>query len=170
MSMAELNNENVLKALTDAFGDALLHSEMQFGMLNVEIPADRNLDIIGWLKSNESLKMEFLTDLCAVHYPEQKGRELAVVYHLHSWTKNYRMRIKCFVSAQKPEIASLTGLYNAANWMERETFDFYGVQFSGHPDLRRILNMDEMDYHPLLKQYALEDETRDDKDDSFFGR
>lgn len=170
MSMAELNNENVLKALTDAFGDAILHSEMQFGMLNVEIPADRNLDIIGWLKSNKSLKMEFLTDLCAVHYPEQKGRELAVVYHLHCWTQNYRMRIKCFVSAQKPEIASLTGLYNAANWMERETFDFYGVQFSGHPDLRRILNMDEMDYHPLLKQYALEDETRDDKDDSFFGR
>jgi NADH-quinone oxidoreductase subunit C len=139
-------------------------------MLSVEIPADRNLDIIGWLKTNQDLKMEFLTDVCAVHYPEQKGRELAVVYHLHSWTKNYRMRVKCFVSADKPEIASLTGLYSGANWMERETFDFYGVQFAGHPDLRRILNMDEMDYHPLLKQYALEDETRDDKDDSFFGR
>ncbi len=170
MSMAELTNEIVLKALTDAFTDGILHSEEQYGMLSVEIPADRNLDIIGWLKTNEDLKMEFLTDVCAVHYPEQKGRELAVVYHLHSWTKNYRMRVKCFVSADKPEIASLTGLYNSANWMERETFDFYGVQFSGHPDLRRILNMDEMDYHPLLKQYALEDETRDDKDDSFFGR
>jgi NADH-quinone oxidoreductase subunit C len=92
------------------------------------------------------------------------------VYHLHSWTKNFRMRIKCFLNAEKPEIASMTSLYNSANWMERETFDFYGVQFVGHPDLRRILNMDEMDYHPLLKQYALEDETRDDKDDSFFGR
>ncbi len=168
--MTELNNENVLQALTSAFGDAVLQSEVLYGMLNVEIPADRNTEIIGWLKSHTDLKMEFLTDLCAVHYPEHKGREIAVVYHLHSWTKNFRMRIKCFLNAEKPEIASMTSLYNSANWMERETFDFYGVQFIGHPDLRRILNMDEMDYHPLLKQYALEDETRDDKDDSFFGR
>jgi NADH-quinone oxidoreductase subunit C len=80
------------------------------------------------------------------------------------------MRVKCFLPSEKPEIPTMTGLYSGANWMERETFDFYGVQFSGHPDLRRILNMDEMDYHPLLKQYALEDETRDDKEDSFFGR
>lgn len=168
--MTELNNENVLQALTSAFGDAVLQLEVLYGMLNVEIPADRNTEIIGWLKSHADVKMEFLTDLCAVHYPEQKGREIAVVYHLHSWTKNFRMRIKCFLNAEKPEIASMTSLYNSANWMERETFDFYGVQFIGHPDLRRILNMDEMDYHPLLKQYALEDETRDDKDDSFFGR
>ena len=80
------------------------------------------------------------------------------------------MRIKCFVAAATPEVPTLTTLFDAANWMERETFDFYGIQFVGHPDLRRILNMDEMDYHPLLKQYALEDETRDDKDDRFFGR
>jgi len=168
--MTELNNENVLQLLKDAFGDAVSQSEEQFGMLSVEIPADRNTEIIGWLKDHEEIKMGFLTDVCAVHYPELKGRELAVVYHLHSWTNNFRMRLKCFVAKEKPEIATLTGLYNSANWMERETFDFYGVQFTGHPDLRRILNMDEMDYHPLLKQYALEDETRDDKDDSFFGR
>lgn len=168
--MTELNNDNVLQALKDAFGDAISHSEVQYGMLSVEIPADKNTEIIGWLKEHVEIKMGFLTDLCAVHHPEQKGRELSVVYHLHSWTKNFRMRIKCFIAAEKPQIETLTGLYNAANWMERETFDFYGVQFTGHPDLRRILNMDEMDYHPLLKQYALEDETRDDKDDSFFGR
>ena len=168
--MAEVNNENVLQALKEVFGEAVMTEDTQYGMLSIEIPADRNAEIIGWLKDHSVISMGFLTDVCAVHYPDQKGRELSVVYHLHSWTKNFRMRLKCFLPAEKPEITTLTGLYNSANWMERETFDFYGVRFIGHPDLRRILNMDEMDYHPLLKQYALEDETRDDKDDSFFGR
>jgi NADH-quinone oxidoreductase subunit C len=68
------------------------------------------------------------------------------------------------------EILTITDLYAAANWMERETFDFFGIQFVGHPNLTRILNVDDMDYHPMLKAYALEDETRTDKDDTFFGR
>jgi len=168
--MTAVNNESVLQMLKEEFTEAVMQSDTQYGMLSVEIPADRNTEIVGWLKSHSLINMGFLTDVCAVHYPEQKGRALVVVYHLHSWTKNFRMRIKCFLPAEKPEIATMTGLYNSANWMERETFDFYGVQFIGHPNLKRILNMDEMDYHPLLKQYALEDETRDDKVDSFFGR
>jgi NADH-quinone oxidoreductase subunit C len=61
-------------------------------------------------------------------------------------------------------------LFDGANWQERETFDFFGVNFEGHPNMTRILNMDEMDYHPMLKQYHLEDGTREDKDDRFFGR
>lgn len=167
---SQINQESLLKAIADAFGDVLLSSETSYGILSVEIPAAKNTEIISWLKEHAEFKMGFLTDLCAVHYPEQKGRELAVVYHLHSWINNFRLRVKCFLPADNPEISSMTEVFSTANWMERETFDFYGVQFTGHPDLRRILNMDEMDYHPLLKQYALEDETRDDKDDSFFGR
>ena len=61
-------------------------------------------------------------------------------------------------------------MYAAANWMERETFEFYGINFLGHPDLRIILNVEDMDYHPLLKQYPLVDATRTDKDDKYFGR
>jgi NADH-quinone oxidoreductase subunit C len=64
----------------------------------------------------------------------------------------------------------VTSLYAAANWMERETFDFYGIIFTGHPNLRRILNADEMDYFPLRKEFPLEDATRSDKEDKYFGR
>ena len=69
-----------------------------------------------------------------------------------------------------PEIASATSLYAGANWMERETYDFYGVRFQGHPNLKRILNVDHMEIFPMLKQYPLEDSSREDKDDRFFGR
>ena len=68
------------------------------------------------------------------------------------------------------EVDTLTDLYSGANWMERETFDFYGIKFKGHPDLRVIVNSEDLGYHPLLKEYALEDGTRTDKDDTMFGR
>lgn len=80
------------------------------------------------------------------------------------------MRLKVFVPITKPEVPSLTGIYASANWMERETYDFYGVQFLGHPDLRRILNMDEMVDFPLRKEFPLEDPLREDKKDYHFGR
>ena len=70
----------------------------------------------------------------------------------------------------QPDVFTATQLYSSANWMERETFDFYGVNFVGHPNLIRILNVDEMDYFPMRKQYPLEDQTRVDKDDAMFGR
>ncbi len=117
-----------------------------------------------------SLGFQFLTDLTAVHYPERKGEELCIVTHLHNLVDNIRLRIKSYVSIDQPNITSLVPLFPGANWMERETYDFFGVQFEGHPDLRRILNADEMDYHPMRKEYPMEDPTRLDKDDEMFGR
>jgi NADH-quinone oxidoreductase subunit C len=105
-----------------------------------------------------------------VHYPNDTNREIAVVYQLHSWRNNFRLRLKAFLPISNPFIASLVPIYNGANWMERETFDFYGVNFEGHPNLKRILNEDSMDYFPMRKEFHLEDETREDKDDRFFGR
>ena len=67
-------------------------------------------------------------------------------------------------------VPTLTEVYPAANWMEREAYDFYGFHFAGHPNLKRILNMDEMNYHPMRKEYPLEDGTRHDKEDKYFGR
>ena len=114
--------------------------------------------------------MQFLTDVCGIHYPDNAGKELGVIYHLHSLQNNLRLRIKCFMPNDAPEIDTVSSVFASANWQERETFDFYGIHFTGHPDLRRILNVDEMDYFPLRKEYPLEDQTRTDKDDTYFGR
>ena len=113
---------------------------------------------------------QFLTDLTAVHYPDQAGRELAVVYHLHNLTDNIRLRLKVFTASAQPDVFTATQIYSAANWMERETYDFFGIHFVGHPNLKRILNVDEMEYFPLRKEFPLEDQTRIDKDDAMFGR
>ena len=165
-----LTNDAVLQLLKTQFGDAIVSSENPFDLLTLEVEASKCKDIIGWLKTNADLQINYLTNIGAVHYPDSTGRELAIVYHLHSLVNNFRIRLKAFISIDKPEIESVVDLYAGANWMERETFDFYGVLFKGHPDLRRILNEDSMDYFPLRKEYHLEDATREDKDDRFFGR
>jgi NADH-quinone oxidoreductase subunit C len=112
----------------------------------------------------------FMTDLTAVHYPAFVGRELAVVYHLHNLVDNVRIRFKVFADIKNPEVYTATGLFASANWQEREAYDFYGVQFVGHPNLIRIQNVEEMDYFPQRKEFPLEDQTRIDKDDEMFGR
>ena len=78
--------------------------------------------------------------------------------------------MKVFTDILKPDVFSATALYRSANWMERETYDFFGVNFIGHPNLIRILNVDEMDYFPMRKEFPLEEQTRVDKDDEMFGR
>jgi NADH-quinone oxidoreductase subunit C len=74
------------------------------------------------------------------------------------------------VNADKPAVRTVSDLFSAANWMERETYDFYGIIFEGHPNLKRILNVEYLDYFPMRKEYPLEDPTREDKDNRFFGR
>jgi NADH-quinone oxidoreductase subunit C len=105
-----------------------------------------------------------------MHYPDNAGQELGVVYHLHNWIKNIRVRVKIFFPSDDPHVPTATTLWAAANWMERQEYDFFGIEFTGHPDLRRILNVDDLDVFPMRKEYKLEDGTRTDKDDRFFGR
>jgi NADH-quinone oxidoreductase subunit C len=165
-----LSNEQVKQRLVAKFGDQVSNFEEPFGMLTFEAPKDMNLKLLQFLFDDEELSFQFLTDLTAVHYPAYKGRELAVVYHLHNLVENCRIRFKVFAPIEKPDVFSATKLFAAANWLEREAYDFYGVNFVGHPNLKRIQNVDEMDYFPLRKEYPLEDQTRIDKDDEMFGR
>lgn len=165
-----LTNETIQSKLTEKFGDQLTAFETTYGMLSFEAPKELNLKVLNYLYDDETLQFRFLTDLTGVHYPSQPGRELAVVYHLHNMKENIRIRFKVFTGINQPDIYTATGLFSAANWMERETFDFFGINFVGHPNLKRILNVDEMDYFPLRKEFPLEDQTRIDKDDEMFGR
>jgi NADH-quinone oxidoreductase subunit C len=165
-----LTNEYIKERLIAKFGDQVHGFEEPYGMLTFEVAKEINLKVLQFLYDEEALRFRFLTDLQAVHYPDQLGRELAVVYHLHNLIDNVRIRFKAFLDINEPEIFTASKLFSAANWMERETFDFFGVRFLGHPDLRRVLNVDEMDYFPLRKEFPLEDQTRIDKDDAMFGR
>ena len=166
----ELTNDYIKNRLIEKFGDEVSGFSEPYGMLTFEAPKELNLKVLQFLYDDPELRFRFLTDLQAVHYPDNAGRELAVVYHLHNIVDNVRIRFKIFTAIATPDVYTATQLYACANWMERETYDFFGVHFVGHPDLRRILNVEEMDYFPLRKEYPLEDQTRVDKDDEMFGR
>lgn len=165
-----LTNEIIQQRLTEKFGDQLTEWGTPYGMLTFTAPAELNLKVMQFLFDDEQLRFRFLTDLTGVHFPDRKGEELSVVYHLHNMVDGVRIRMKVYVPVEKPDVFTATKLYAGANWMERETFDFYGINFVGHPNLIRILNVDEMDYFPMRKEYTLEDPQRTDKDDEMFGR
>ena len=164
-----LTNEDVKSRLTEKFGDTTLQGfEETYGMLAATVSSKEVLKVLQFL--NAELGFRFLTDLAAVHYPDRTGEELCVVYHLHNLADNVRLRIKAYIPVAQPDIFTAAKVFPGANWMEREAYDFYGVNFIGHPNLTRIMNVDEMDYFPQRKEYPMEDATRRDKDDEMFGR
>ncbi|HSU28242.1 MAG TPA: NADH-quinone oxidoreductase subunit C [Chitinophagaceae bacterium] len=165
-----LTNDHIKQRLIEKFGDQVSGFYEPWGMLTFEAPKALNLKVLNFLFDDKELKFRFLTSLCAVHFPDLPGKELAVVYHLHNLVDNVRIRFKVFTDIRTPDIYTATGLFSAANWLERETYDYYGVNFVGHPNLKRILNVEEMDYFPMRKEFPLEDQSRIDKDDEMFGR
>ncbi|WP_294822828.1 NADH-quinone oxidoreductase subunit C [uncultured Flavobacterium sp.] len=157
--------------LTDKFGDKVTGFIQQNDILSFEVASESMTEVMGFLKDDPILRFNFLTDICGIHYPDNETeRQFAVAYHMHNWFDNVRIRFKCFLNGGNPEIESATGMFLGANWQERETYDFYGIIFKGHPQLKRILNMDEMTSFPMRKEFPLEDGGRTDKDDRFFGR
>lgn len=163
-----MNNEEIKQQLSTKFGNAVTMFEEPYGLLTFTCETDSNLKVLNFM--HDELGFHFLNDLTAIHYPEQKDKELAVVYLFQNIRSGQRVRMKVFVPISKPDVYTATGVYATANWLEREAYDFFGVNFVGHPNLIRIMNVEEMDYHPLRKEYALEDQSRTDKDDDMFGR
>jgi NADH-quinone oxidoreductase subunit C len=152
------------------FPDAFISSAIDADFPVFVVKKDSILDVVRFLYNDEELSFQYLTTMAGLHFPDHAGQEFGVMYQLHNLAKNLRIRIKIFFSNGDLNVPSITSVFSAANWMERQEFDFFGIVFRGHPNLKRILNMDEMTYHPMRKEYPLEDGTREDKDDKMFGR
>lgn len=160
----------IVESLKKEFGRDLLDAYESYGMPTVVVSRERILEVLRFLKHTETLNFHFLTDLTGVHYPTNVRQEMGVIYHLHNMPANTRLRVTTFFPEDDARVASATELWAGANWMERETYDFFGIVFEGHPDLRRILNVEDLGMFPMLKYYPLEDSTRTDKNDKMFGR
>ena len=128
-------------------------SEIKHGQIYINIDSEDIIDVILFLKKNENIKFRQLIDITAVDYPEDDKR-FRLVYLLLSHEFNVRIIIMCSIN-ENEIVPSLTKIYPAANWMEREVFDMYGVSFKDHPDLRRILTDYGFEGHPLRKDFPL---------------
>ncbi|HUP04646.1 MAG TPA: NADH-quinone oxidoreductase subunit C [Bryobacteraceae bacterium] len=146
-------SEQPLAAEIEAFdAAAILGGKFDRSELTLEIAPAKIASVCGFLK--HELKFVRLSGITAVdRYPADPRFE--IVYHLHSVERNQRLRLKCRVGGEQPEIDSVTSVWRGANWYEREVFDLFGVRFAGHPDLRRILLPDDWEGAPLRKDYPI---------------
>ncbi len=129
----------------------------QLGQICVELPADRLLEVMSFLRDDARCRFEQLCDLSCIDYldfPKAKDR-FGVVYSLLSITHGHRLWAKCFVNDPDPALPSLTDIWKAAEWLEREVYDLFGIRFKHHPDLRRIVTWEGFEAHPLRKDYPL---------------
>jgi NADH-quinone oxidoreductase subunit C len=147
--MADLSA--LAEEISGALPSAVTEKKLAVGELTITVEAARILDVLAWLQGAGDFKI--LVDLCGLDWP-QRPKRFDVVYHLLSLTRNLRIRVKAEVG-EGEAIKSSIGIYPAAGWFERETFDMYGVAFEGHPDLRRILTDYGFSGYPLRKDFPL---------------
>ena len=124
-----------------------------FNQLQISISADQILDVVDFIKNDEACEFRQITDIAGVDFPDRQKR-FDVIYHFLSFKHNSRLRIKIIIGEDE-SIPSITSIFPAANWFEREAFDMYGIQFKDHPDLRRILTDYGFEGHPLRKDFPL---------------
>lgn len=160
--------EKIIGIIREKFESDILSVETPYHFLTINFKKENIINLIQYLYDHPVAKFQYLTTLCGIHYPDQK--QIAIMYQLHSLVNNWKIRIKIYLPEDNTVTPTLTTVYAAANWMERETYDFFGVKFQGHPDLRRILNVEDMTIFPMRKEFPLEDQTREDKQDYMFGR
>lgn len=145
----------VVDAVREQFGTAVVETHAQHGDETMVVDAAKWKEVAEFLRQDSRTQMNMLVDLTVVDYPERDPR-FEVVAHFHSLSKGHRVRVKARVGDEDgddAEIASLADLWGSANWMEREAWDMFGINFLGHPDLRRILMYPEFEGHPLRRDY-----------------
>lgn len=160
--------ERIIGVIKEKYEGEILRTEMLYDFLTITLKKEKIIEIIRHLYNHPQTGFKFLTTLCGIHYPDIN--QIAVMYQVHNMVSNERLRLKVYLPADNPRVDTLTDVFPAANWMEREAYDFFGVTFEGHPNLIRILNVEDMIMFPLRKEFPLEDQVRQDKNDTMFGR
>jgi NADH-quinone oxidoreductase subunit C len=149
-----MDNATVMRRLREQSSPAIVEMDERLGDVSVTIQPDRLVEIAQFLRDDPDLKYSFLENLCGVDYLGREPR-FEVVYHFFSFEYYHRVCLKAGVPEEDPTVPSLTGLWPTANWQEREAYDMFGIQFSGHPSLERILMPEDWEGHPQRKDVPL---------------
>jgi NADH-quinone oxidoreductase subunit C len=150
--------EKLKEFFENNFSGALLRDDDFRGELSFFIRKEFVLDICKALFDDRELEVRFLSDICALDWlgqPEEEEGRFEVIYNLYSIKNKYRFFLRVKLSGDNPDVDSITSIWQSANWLEREVYDLMGVNFLGHPDLRKILTPDELEGHPLRKDFPL---------------
>ena len=151
----DASSHPLVKKLKAQFGDAIGDASEFIGQLSVNVNSAKIVDVCNFLKNDREKSFNYLSDLTCVHYPDRRTAPFEMVYNLFAIEANERVRLKVQTSAAEG-VESVTGVWPAANWLEREVFDLFGVDFKNHPDLRRLLLPPDWEGYPLRKDYPLE--------------
>ena len=143
----------LVKKLKGKFGEAIGDASEFIGQLSVYVDGSRIVEVCDYLKGDADVSFNYLSDLTCTHYPDRREAPFEIVYNLFSIDANERVRLKV---RTKETVDSVTGVWPAANWLEREVYDLFGVHFNHHPDLRRLLLPPDWEGHPLRKDFPLE--------------
>ncbi len=147
------DGRQAIERIRERFPDVLTGTGSYRDQHWAELPADRLVEVCRWLRDDPEMRFDFLIDVTAVHWPGEP-QPMELVYHLHSYSRNDRLRLKVRTAERGP-VPTVSGVWRTADWNERETYDMFGIEFEGHPDLRRILMPDDYTDFPLRKEFPL---------------
>lgn len=147
-------NDLVVQRLRERFGEAILESAEFRGELTVVVPRERIVEVCRFLKESPEMSFNLLSDLCGIDMATPVKR-FGVIYNMLSIGRKHRIRVKTFCEEEDPTVPTVTGVWRTAEWHERETFDMFGIRFTGHPDLRRMYMPEAFEHHPLRKDFPL---------------
>jgi len=151
----DITGDALIDKIKEHFGEAITEAVATLGQQVIRVKKDSYLELCRYLHDDPDALFDMCADLTAVHWPDKAGQEFEIVAMLYSVPKNRRLRVKASV-ADGDACPSVTGIWAGADWLERETYDMFGIRFDGHPDLRRILLPEDWPGYPLRKEYPIE--------------
>lgn len=147
-------NQTIVERLKERFPSAIEDSEEFRGDLTIRVKKDQIVPVCQFLRDDPAFRFDLIVDLCGVDRYTPEGR-FEVVYNLYSMSNKRYLRLKVPMDESEPEVDSVCGVWEGANWLERETYDMFGITFHGHPDLRRMYMPEDYEYYPMRKDFPL---------------